>query len=120
MSTEGNNEKASPSLNNGRLSWLKPKPSDKLDSVSSPEKPPTPDLHITAPAEDEPKPVSFFTLFRSVPVSFHVSTLHCSPQVLYSHRAYHQCPFSYRRSGRRCRPGVYLNFFFLMRAMLID
>ncbi len=74
MSTEGSNEKASPSLNNGCLSWLKPKPSDKLDSVSSPEKSPTPDLRITAPAEDEPKPVSFFTLFRSVPVSFHVST----------------------------------------------
>jgi hypothetical protein len=78
MATDASNEieKASrpPS---GRLSWLKPKLPDKLDSASttSGEKPPSdpgPALRVAAPVEEDPKPVSFFTLFRSVLVSLHV------------------------------------------------
>lgn len=74
MSTEASNEKPAPPRNRP-LSWLKPNPSDKLDSASSesPEKSTSPDLRIAAPVEVEldPKPVSFFHLFRSVIASFH-------------------------------------------------
>jgi len=73
MSTDASNEKAAPPRNRP-LSWLKPNPSDKLDSASSElaEKSTSPDLRIAAPveAEADPKPVSFFTLFRSVIASF--------------------------------------------------
>jgi len=70
--TEASNEKAS-SPPDGPLSELKLRPSDKLDRLSiSPEESPTPDLCVTALVEGDPKPVSFFTLFRSVLVSFHV------------------------------------------------
>ena len=67
--TKASNEKA-PSPPDRPLSGLELKPSERLDSASaSLEKSPTPDLRITAPVEDDPKPVSFFTLFRSVLVS---------------------------------------------------
>ena len=72
MLTEASDEKASPPRNRP-LSWLKPKQSDKLDSASSAsaEKSTSPDLRIAAPVEDDSKPVSFFSLFRSVIASFH-------------------------------------------------
>ncbi|KAI0252876.1 ABC transporter type 1, transmembrane domain-containing protein [Lactifluus subvellereus] len=54
-----NNEKATPPPPNGRFSWLKPKQLDRLDSDSS-----SPDLAISAPLEEDPKPVSFTSLFR--------------------------------------------------------
>lgn len=71
MSTEASTEKASPPRSRP-LSWLKPKASDKPDSASSAsaEKPTSPDLRIAAEAEGDSKPVSFFTLFRSVIVYF--------------------------------------------------
>ena len=70
--TEASNEKAS-SPPDGPLSELKLKPSDKLGRLSiPPEESPPADLRVTAPVEGDPKPVSFFTLFRSVFVSFHV------------------------------------------------
>jgi len=74
MSTEASDEKASPPRSRP-LSWLMPKPSDKLDSASSAsaEKSTSPDLRIAAPVEDDPKPVSFFSLFRSVISSFDLS-----------------------------------------------
>jgi hypothetical protein len=63
---EAINEEA-PSPPDGPLSGLEPMPSDK--KLGSPEKSSTPDLRITAPVEDDSKPVSFLTLFRSVLVS---------------------------------------------------
>jgi hypothetical protein len=72
MSTEANIEsESSPS---GRFSWLKPKHSEKRDSSSfissgDPTKDPTHlEVCVAPPVEDSPKPVSFFGLFRSVPV----------------------------------------------------
>jgi len=72
MSTEASNEKASPTPS-GPLSWLKPKASDKLDSASSASRDnsASSDLRIATPDKDDPKPISFFRLFRSVLVSFH-------------------------------------------------
>jgi hypothetical protein len=69
--TGASSEKASsPPTGLGPLSGLELKPSDKLDSTfASPEKSPSPDVRITAPVEDDPNPVSFFTLFRSVLVT---------------------------------------------------
>ncbi|KAI0287206.1 P-loop containing nucleoside triphosphate hydrolase protein [Russula brevipes] len=57
-------EKAS-CLPSGCLFWLKPKLPDKLDSAftTSGEKPPS-DLWVAAPVKEDPKPVSFFSLFR--------------------------------------------------------
>ncbi|KAI9507265.1 P-loop containing nucleoside triphosphate hydrolase protein [Russula earlei] len=66
MSTEAavELEKASP-FPNRRFSWLKQKQSDKLETSStSADHSTSPDLLITAPAEEDPKPVSFFSLFR--------------------------------------------------------
>ncbi|KAI0282942.1 P-loop containing nucleoside triphosphate hydrolase protein [Russula brevipes] len=66
MSTNASNEieKASRPPSGG-LSWLKLKLPDKLDSAStiSGKKPPS-DLRVAAPVKEDPKPVSFFTLFR--------------------------------------------------------
>lgn len=124
MSTEASNEKGSPPRCLP-LSWLKPKPSDKPDSTSSApaEKSTSPDLRIAAPVEDDPKPVSFFTLFRSVIASFHppIGNLDIvSPQVLYSHRDYPQCPCFVRCSSCGCRPGVCLNDFLAISVKFID
>ncbi|KAH9962226.1 P-loop containing nucleoside triphosphate hydrolase protein [Russula dissimulans] len=68
MSTEATPEfEASPSSNR-RSSWLKPKQSEKekpdANLSTSRENTPTPDLRIAAPTQDDPKPVSFFGLFR--------------------------------------------------------
>jgi hypothetical protein len=74
MSTDAGNEiEEASSLPSGCLSWLKPKLPDKLDSASttSGEKPPS-DLRVATPVKEDPKPVSFFTLFRSALVSLHV------------------------------------------------
>jgi hypothetical protein len=65
---EASDEKASPPHNGPLSPELEPKPLDSTSSTS-PEKSPTPDLRVTAPVEGDPKPVSFFTLFRSVLVS---------------------------------------------------
>ncbi|KAI0246188.1 ABC transporter type 1, transmembrane domain-containing protein [Lactifluus subvellereus] len=64
-----NNEKpeATPPPPNGRFSWLKSKQLDKLDSDSSSpsaEDRASTDLAISAPLEEDPKPVSFTSLFR--------------------------------------------------------
>jgi hypothetical protein len=71
MSTEANveNEKSPPSPN-ARFSWLKPKHAEKRDSASfiSTADPASVDVRIATPVEDGPKPVSFFGLFRSVPI----------------------------------------------------
>jgi hypothetical protein len=69
--TQASSEKES-SPPTGLLSGLELelKPSDNLDSTfASPEKSRSPDVRVTAPVEDDPNPVSFFTLFRSVLVS---------------------------------------------------
>ena len=80
MSAE--NEKATPPPSNGRFSWRRSKQLDKLDSDSSspsPEDRASPDLGLTAPLEEDSKPVSFTGLFRSVlsplfsPLSFNIS-----------------------------------------------
>jgi len=83
MSSEANieNEKSSPSQN-GRLSWLKPKQSDKRDSGSfiSTGDPASLEVRIATPVEDIPKPVSFFGLFRSVlSPSFFINVLYTVP-----------------------------------------
>ena len=66
MSAEVENEKSPPSP--GRLSWLKPKQSEKRDSASfvSAGAPASVDVRVAAPAEENLQPISFFGLFRSV------------------------------------------------------
>lgn len=69
MSTEVESEKSPPSLNtNGRLSWLKPKQSEKRDSASfvSAGAPASVDVRVAAPVEESLQPISFFGLFRYV------------------------------------------------------
>lgn len=79
MSTETNNENEKPPPSpNGRLSWLKPKQSDKRDSASYISSGDAPlDVRAVAPVEDDLKPVSFFGLFRfvSAPTPFYLHFL---------------------------------------------
>jgi hypothetical protein len=77
MSSE-EKDKPSPSPNRP-LSWLKPKQSEKHDSTSITSGDPTTiDVNAVKPVGDDPIPVSFFGLFRSVFISvlFHLQVLH--------------------------------------------
>src|SRR5258708_5806191 len=75
MSTEANSEKEklSPSPSAPQptpVSWFKPKQSENRDStsISSTGKHASIELQVAKPVGDDPKPVSFFGLFRSVSV----------------------------------------------------
>ena len=65
------NEKAFPSAH-GRRIWLEPKTHVRLTSISTlaVDESISSNPHIVPPVEGDPKPVSFFGLFRSVFVSF--------------------------------------------------
>lgn len=87
MSSE-EKEKPSPSpppSPNRPLTWFKPKQSEKQDSssITSNGDPTTIDVKVSKPVgDDDPKPVSFFGLFRSVFISvlFHLRFLHRPPR----------------------------------------
>lgn len=82
MSSE-EKEKPSPSPN-----WLKPKQEEKQDSpsITSTGDPTTIEVKVSKPVADDPNPVSFFGLFKSVFISlpFHLRFLHRPPQILHS------------------------------------
>lgn len=67
------NEKEKPSPSPNTHSWFKPKEPDSA-SITSTGDPKSIDVKVVKVAEDDPKPVSFSTLFRfvSLPVSIYV------------------------------------------------
>jgi hypothetical protein len=81
MSSE-EKEKPPPSPNRP-LSWFKPKQSEKQDSASitSSGDPTTIEVKVAKPVADDPNPVSFFGLFRSVFISvpFHLRFFYTVP-----------------------------------------
>jgi hypothetical protein len=71
MSVEAStdNEKASSPPPNGRFSWLKPKNDSPPPSLEAEDRPPT-QLGMPSTSDNDPKPISFTGLFRSVLILF--------------------------------------------------